>query len=285
MKLSRISILPCLPSATLSSSCFYPAGNQDEGLVPCSAGTTGSSNSICCNEGETCWSPGLCQAVAVNASVSTQFTRSSCTDPTWQADECMSFCVQERPTTSEPVHYCGNGVFCCDHPDCCDDRAAADQLLTIGVPSATAVASQTAAGAATATATTTRTVTTISKFSAKIAIGVAVPVGAVLVLGVAVGSWVLGRRKGRGEGRGMGMGAAVGAVGGGGGGGVAGVAEVEKGEVEGEGLEEEHRRQRRRGVDVFEIPAGGAPRHTKAELAAAEHVASEVAGQPRSELP
>lgn len=99
-----------LPSKPPMSSedpprCYRPDGSEVDGrYAPCRLGGT----SMCCRTNDTqasfpdiCRSDGLCQETQNTEIV----WRESCTDPTWQAPECLQLCVGGCPSTQAALVY------------------------------------------------------------------------------------------------------------------------------------------------------------------------------------
>jgi hypothetical protein len=70
--------------------CYEPDGTLDDSnMVPCDAGR----HSMCCevisSSPDFCCPDELCQ----DANKDQEVWRQSCTDPTWQAPECLKLCI------------------------------------------------------------------------------------------------------------------------------------------------------------------------------------------------
>jgi len=94
--LHRLSLLLFALSirSTLAQSsndtCFYPNGVQSNG----GACYPDQPESVCCGPGFVCLSNGLCQTGPdLKRTYRFKYYRSSCTDGTWNASECPSFCL------------------------------------------------------------------------------------------------------------------------------------------------------------------------------------------------
>ncbi|KAL2820420.1 hypothetical protein BJX63DRAFT_418500 [Aspergillus granulosus] len=107
-----ILFLPSLSTAV----CYYPSGNPATEDVQCTPG----ENSACCGHGAICLSNGYCLGIVQPFSLS----RGSCTDPTFEIDECAKECLDiQRDSgctivpdnaTEEGVTYCCNSIV--NHP-------------------------------------------------------------------------------------------------------------------------------------------------------------------------
>ncbi|KAL3430417.1 hypothetical protein BDV09DRAFT_199690 [Aspergillus tetrazonus] len=103
-----ILLFPVLSTAT----CYYPSGNPATSDVQCTPG----KNSACCGNGAICLSNGYCLGIVQPFGLS----RGSCTDPSFQIDECAKECLDiQRDTgcaivpynvTYEGVTYCCNSI-------------------------------------------------------------------------------------------------------------------------------------------------------------------------------
>ncbi|KAF2146240.1 uncharacterized protein K452DRAFT_283516, partial [Aplosporella prunicola CBS 121167] len=69
--------------------CYYPAGNIAVSEYACQLNTT---HSFCCVTGAKCLDNKLCDASALVNSSEPMYYRGTCTDKTWQSDECPKFC-------------------------------------------------------------------------------------------------------------------------------------------------------------------------------------------------
>jgi hypothetical protein len=90
---SHMLLLLFLTATGTGATCYRPGGfAADPRYVPCNAGTP----SMCCrlddsNNPDFCRGEGLCQETQQDV-----VWRESCTDPTWQAPECLRLCIGER---------------------------------------------------------------------------------------------------------------------------------------------------------------------------------------------
>ncbi|KAI1120524.1 hypothetical protein F5Y10DRAFT_272971 [Nemania abortiva] len=108
----------------------------------CDNTTTGHSS--CCQAGWTCWSNGVCEGINVNGNVQ-DYTRSGCTDPTWEDPVCLSQCQEFNPGGGTGIRPC-DGItksnrYCCDDGrsgpgsfECCNNES---DIFTVGNASAT----------------------------------------------------------------------------------------------------------------------------------------------------
>ncbi|KAL4905769.1 hypothetical protein BDW74DRAFT_12688 [Aspergillus multicolor] len=102
------SLLPSLSAAT----CYYPNGKPAADDVQCTSG----DNSACCGSGAICLSNGLCMGITQPFGLS----RGSCTDPSFEIDECTDACTNIQRSggcaiipynnTEEGVYYCCNSI-------------------------------------------------------------------------------------------------------------------------------------------------------------------------------
>ena len=89
----------------------------------CCAWTETNSNYLNINSGTKCRSDGLCE----NLSGSVVW-RTACTDPTWQAPECIQLCTNGTKQASMDVQItpCNDGSYCCGDPTKATSQACCD---------------------------------------------------------------------------------------------------------------------------------------------------------------
>lgn len=196
-------ILPSTLRITVTATCFYPNGAIEPSHQPCSspAGT-----SICCAAGFECLSNGLCNDVRYENF--TRVLRGACTDENWGLEACGAVCKDAWPDRDEAVYYCGEGKWCCDGFECCEEGKG---IVELGVPEVVGVAN---ANASDATSTISSTLNPTPSNTAPVntntapahssnknntlAIGVGVGVGVgVLLLVVAIIAYCIIRRRRR----------------------------------------------------------------------------------------
>ncbi|KAL2127077.1 hypothetical protein VTI74DRAFT_11373 [Chaetomium olivicolor] len=119
-------VRPCLAE---TKRCYFPNGDVSLSDRPCDSE---AENSICCGAppfGGYCLSNKVCKSLAG------LYSRGSCTDPTWQAPECQTFCIPMAQNGGWAMERCSAvtdaDVYCCNGtaPDCCDTPAA---RITLG---------------------------------------------------------------------------------------------------------------------------------------------------------
>jgi hypothetical protein len=76
---------------TSAQQCYFPDGTSASTDIVCEPN---SESSACCGEGGVCYSNGMCEYTddLANGSVVMDYQRSSCTDKTWKAAKCFSWC-------------------------------------------------------------------------------------------------------------------------------------------------------------------------------------------------
>ncbi|RDW76290.1 uncharacterized protein DSM5745_06282 [Aspergillus mulundensis] len=95
-----------------TATCYYPNGNPATDDVQCTSG----DKSACCGSGSICLSNGLCMGIVQPFGLS----RGSCTDPSFEIDECTNACTNIQRNggcaiipynnTEEGVYYCCNSI-------------------------------------------------------------------------------------------------------------------------------------------------------------------------------
>jgi hypothetical protein len=105
-------IFACSTLTIVKAVCYFPNGETIQD-TPCSPE---SANSTCCGPGYACLSNNVCgltEHVAADIrKLSPYYVRASCTDKTWSAKECPSFC--KNTTNGDNVGVGGMGVAKCD---------------------------------------------------------------------------------------------------------------------------------------------------------------------------
>ncbi|KAL4999592.1 hypothetical protein BDV10DRAFT_164599 [Aspergillus recurvatus] len=111
MKPANLGLLLLSPGLS-GATCYYPNGNEAANDVQCTPG----ANSACCGSGSICLSNGLCMSIVQPFGLS----RGSCTDPSFEIDECTSACTDiQRNTgcaiipynnTDQGAYYCCNSI-------------------------------------------------------------------------------------------------------------------------------------------------------------------------------
>ena len=143
-----------LLSQTLSwaagPACFDRTGQYFPEGIPCRPSTF---QSVCCREDWECLENGLCRtSSSKSAEYPNMYWQGGCTDPKWEASECVHKCPSEceqtlrwksnmtysHRTFSDKYTPCGGNSYCCD--DCACKNAAMvdipgrpDAYTTIGV--------------------------------------------------------------------------------------------------------------------------------------------------------
>ena len=79
----------------MAQTCYFPNGTSSPDFIPCD---TGGEHSACCTPTDECLTNGLCRPSTAD-SLSNEFWRDLCTDPTWESDACPKYCF--NTTTSE----------------------------------------------------------------------------------------------------------------------------------------------------------------------------------------
>ncbi|KAF2716026.1 hypothetical protein K431DRAFT_350639 [Polychaeton citri CBS 116435] len=90
-------------AATVAQTCFFPDGSEAAGHVPCSSDSGVSS---CCSSSAFCMDNGLCYGSGL-------LSRGSCTDSTWNNDQCGLYCTDVETSTSVSIMPCSTSKFTC----------------------------------------------------------------------------------------------------------------------------------------------------------------------------
>ncbi|RAR05697.1 hypothetical protein DDE83_007265 [Stemphylium lycopersici] len=90
-RLYRVLLLFAFQVSSAVAACYFPNGDVIEADTPCNS----SGPSTCCGEGFACVSNNLCMVTEHYDAGPGQSTyvRGSCTDKTWESDECPQFCL------------------------------------------------------------------------------------------------------------------------------------------------------------------------------------------------
>ncbi|KAE8451038.1 hypothetical protein EG329_004710 [Mollisiaceae sp. DMI_Dod_QoI] len=197
--------------AGLETTCYVVdhQANRDAGFR-CDNTTTG--HSACCGSGATCYSNGLCKQ---DNGDFVDYLRVGCTDPTWQASECLDQCTIYANSSTAGVRYCDGDItqttsYCCDDGSsgvgsfaCCNTAADIFQIspaatvlaqmplsqLTTTTTSATSSATRTSSTTTSAAATTSASSGGGSSDGAAIGAGVGVPMGLIALGGIGYLFW------------------------------------------------------------------------------------------------
>ncbi|MCJ1321736.1 hypothetical protein MMC15_007081 [Xylographa vitiligo] len=103
-------VLALLVSLSSASTCYYPDGSTAPDS-PC----TNSTTSACCAADAYCLDNGLCLTGMI-------LSRGSCTDPTWKAAECASYCQDVNPSGGKGMAPCSATLWTCDYQTCALDN-------------------------------------------------------------------------------------------------------------------------------------------------------------------
>ena len=109
-------------ASTSAQTCYYPDGSVAAGNRPCNTTTTYSA---CCSTVDYCLTNGLCFDAGGNNHIS----RESCTDRSWESNDCPQFCQTSRTTAGESLLACNNSgnanTYCCglgsNFQTCCNN--------------------------------------------------------------------------------------------------------------------------------------------------------------------
>jgi len=93
-----------------SSTCYFPDGSIASD-TPC----TNSTASACCAADAYCLDNGLCITAMI-------LSRGSCTDQTWKASECASYCQNVVPSGGKGMAPCSSTLWSCDYGTCSQDN-------------------------------------------------------------------------------------------------------------------------------------------------------------------
>ena len=127
---SSILLSFILLQTQVSSICYYPDGTVTPADVPC---LSGSEPSWCCGFGYACLSNKICMSTPRTPNATNKYVRGSCTDQTWRAANCPSFCVnpnapwKDDTGGGEGMALCSgtaNTFYCVDFNDNAVDCAA-----------------------------------------------------------------------------------------------------------------------------------------------------------------
>ncbi|KAF2136439.1 uncharacterized protein K452DRAFT_362544 [Aplosporella prunicola CBS 121167] len=189
--------------------CYYPNGKIATNDYAC---YLNSSQSFCCTQGVKCLDNKICESVNVTKY---KYNRGTCTDKTWQSDECPKFCQAQSPNYGSGIVQCdSNSNVCCDNgkdddsATCCQDDSGIfaisrdwNAFKTIDSVASTATRNTAIPSAATATTSATNTnasnsgkSTEGSGLSSGSIAGIAVGVAAGVVLAAILLFWLLRRR-------------------------------------------------------------------------------------------
>ncbi|KAJ5933899.1 hypothetical protein N7454_006228 [Penicillium verhagenii] len=111
-----------IASASFSSQCYYPNGNESTD-TPC---YTDGRVTHCCGEESICLTNQLCLSVAQPFSLS----RGSCTDKSWGTD-CPSTCRSAQEAAGAAVVWLTNGTTTSEEPQYCCNSAVVSANNTI----------------------------------------------------------------------------------------------------------------------------------------------------------
>ncbi|KAI0098087.1 hypothetical protein GGR51DRAFT_539178 [Nemania sp. FL0031] len=104
------------PVTATQQQCYYPRGNPSNTDIPCGDGV---NHSHCCGFQSICLSNKLC----LRTTGAFELSRASCTDSTWQSDNCPSHCTNvsisggaplalySLPDSGPPQYCCGTVVL------------------------------------------------------------------------------------------------------------------------------------------------------------------------------
>lgn len=92
-KSSSFSRLSCNPLMAGMQKCYFPDGSEVTSDTPCQSSSTSDGASACCNSLDVCLESHLC--LAQNGAP--MISRGSCTDKTWQSQECSQYCADGKP--------------------------------------------------------------------------------------------------------------------------------------------------------------------------------------------
>lgn len=92
-----LAVTPLIAFAT-AQTCYFPDGQTVSTDVPCNTTATASS---CCPSDSFCMDNGLCFGSGI-------VSRGSCTDQSWESEECSGYCKSEDPSASISITPCGS---------------------------------------------------------------------------------------------------------------------------------------------------------------------------------
>ncbi|KAJ5825324.1 hypothetical protein N7474_002462 [Penicillium riverlandense] len=121
----KVIIFYALALITGATECYYPNGTPADGDVPCRGDGTASA---CCGPDAVCLTNGLCLAIEQPFGLS----RGSCSDSTWQSDNCAQYCGMDYGpaggaalvlfnSTGSDSYYCCNSVIAEDNAATCSN--------------------------------------------------------------------------------------------------------------------------------------------------------------------
>ena len=83
-----ISICFLIKAITVGAQkCYFPDGTEVNDDTPCRPQSS-DQTSVCCGESDVCLGNSLCLIQTGYGAIA----RGSCTDPTWQSDDCPQYC-------------------------------------------------------------------------------------------------------------------------------------------------------------------------------------------------
>jgi len=97
-------------STSFASTCYFP-----DGTIASDSPCTNSTTSACCAADAYCLDNGLCLTDMV-------LSRGSCTDQTWKASECASYCQTVNPSGGKGMAPCSSTLWTCDYGTCAQDN-------------------------------------------------------------------------------------------------------------------------------------------------------------------
>ncbi|KAF2260510.1 hypothetical protein CC78DRAFT_25725 [Lojkania enalia] len=112
--LAHITILLSLLGFTITldsnASCYYPNGDTNENVYPCTRFVVNGEAS-CCWKNDICTSTGFCMSSTIGL-----FYRGLCTKRDWDTNACPNYCMQDEwRGQTIAVMACNDTVFACGY--------------------------------------------------------------------------------------------------------------------------------------------------------------------------
>ncbi|KAL8777602.1 MAG: hypothetical protein Q9213_007788 [Squamulea squamosa] len=101
----------------VSSTCYFDSGTIATTHIPCNVSAVGTTQ--CCQHGAACLTTGLCML-----SYDSSFNTGSCTDKSWNSQQCFRMCPGNRGALNT-LYRCDENLWCCSSggniTSCCQD--------------------------------------------------------------------------------------------------------------------------------------------------------------------
>ncbi|KAK5040618.1 hypothetical protein LTS07_001118 [Exophiala sideris] len=118
----RLALATCYwQNSTLAPDSQYSIAQDDTACFP------DQDNSPCCGTGWTCLSDGVCY---IEQNGESFYYRGTCTDRTWDSQQCPGWCFAENSNTSIPLEKCASTEdwYCCPGDENCSCDTGKDAI-------------------------------------------------------------------------------------------------------------------------------------------------------------